>query len=181
MFICSANSNRRMSTASLTSLTKFNSNVVLTSFAQSRSTESVVQYNEIKILPSQSKNPPFVRSHSTPFRSTSSPSKYTIQQRNSRKSSQLAHLNVWISRKLAKFTKEKKAAKTLGTVMGIFIICWLPFFITNVISGICGQIGVECILSPHIVWPVLTWLGWINSAMNPFIYAYCSKDFRRYV
>jgi dopamine D1-like receptor len=24
-----------------------------------------------------------------------------------------------------------------GTVMGVFMICWLPFFVTNIISGIC--------------------------------------------
>ena len=87
--------------------------------------------------------------------------------------------NVGISRKISKFAKEKKAAKTLGTVMGIFIICWLPFFITNVISGVCGQLKVDCISNPHIVFPTLTWLGWLNSCMNPFIYACCSNDFRR--
>ncbi|ODN03166.1 Dopamine receptor 2 [Orchesella cincta] len=80
-----------------------------------------------------------------------------------------------ISRKLAKFAKEKKAAKTLGIVMGVFIVCWLPFFVTNLISGFCSS----CLQQAEFVTDITTWLGWINSGMNPVIYACMSKDFRR--
>ena len=81
-----------------------------------------------------------------------------------------------LSKKISKLAKEQKAAKTLGIVVGVFIICWLPFFVTNVLIGICNE---QCVIHPEIIMPIFTWLGYINSGVNPIIYAFAMRDFRR--
>ncbi|XP_038070780.1 dopamine receptor 2-like [Patiria miniata] len=86
------------------------------------------------------------------------------------------HANQIMGRRLlSRMNREHKAAKTLGIVVGVFVVCWLPFFVVNVASPLCPT----CISSPHIVIPLLTWLGYINSALNPAIYAFTNKSFKR--
>ncbi|XP_034233227.1 octopamine receptor beta-3R-like isoform X2 [Thrips palmi] len=69
---------------------------------------------------------------------------------------------------------EHKAARTLGIIMGTFMLCWLPFFLWYVITTLCG----EACPSPDMVVAVLFWIGYFNSALNPLIYAYFNRDFR---
>lgn len=72
-----------------------------------------------------------------------------------------------------KQTKDKKAIKTLGIIMGIFTFCWLPFFLMY-------------LFVPIFNWPIpifyerlITWIGYVNSFINPIVYALTSRDFRK--
>lgn len=67
---------------------------------------------------------------------------------------------------------DHKAAVTLGIIMGVFLICWVPFFCVNIVAAFCKT----CI--PPIVFKILTWLGYSNSAFNPIIYSIFNLDFR---
>ncbi|KAB0794834.1 hypothetical protein PPYR_11673 [Photinus pyralis] len=77
-----------------------------------------------------------------------------------------------IKAQVKRFRMETKAAKTLGIIVGGFIFCWLPFFTMYLIRAFCGG----CI--HPLLFSILFWLGYCNSAINPLIYALFSKDFR---
>ncbi|NXC43848.1 5HT6R protein, partial [Penelope pileata] len=68
--------------------------------------------------------------------------------------------------------KALKASLTLGILLGMFFVAWLPFFVTNVTQAVC-----DCV--PASFFDVLTWLGYCNSTMNPIIYPLFMRDFKR--
>ncbi|XP_041933077.1 5-hydroxytryptamine receptor 1F [Alosa sapidissima] len=70
--------------------------------------------------------------------------------------------------------RERKAATTLGLILGAFIICWLPFFVHEVIVNTCGP----CQTSGELA-NFLTWLGYLNSLINPLLYTIFNEDFKK--
>ncbi|ROT76826.1 tyramine/octopamine receptor [Penaeus vannamei] len=72
-------------------------------------------------------------------------------------------------------SKERRAARTLGIIMGSFVVCWLPFFLMYVILPFCST----CPVPNDKVINFIVWLGYINSSLNPVIYTIFNLDFRR--
>ncbi|XP_004702221.1 trace amine-associated receptor 1 [Echinops telfairi] len=70
-------------------------------------------------------------------------------------------------------SKEQKAAKTLGIVMGVFLICWCPFFVCTVADPFLDY------TIPQTLNEALIWFGYLNSTFNPMVYAFFYPWFRR--
>uniref|UniRef100_A0A3P8T323 Trace amine associated receptor 1 n=1 Tax=Amphiprion percula TaxID=161767 RepID=A0A3P8T323_AMPPE len=67
---------------------------------------------------------------------------------------------------------ERKATKTLATVMGVFLLCWTPYFLCIIFQPLTYDV------TPIAVIETLNWLTLSNSMLNPFIYAFFYSWFR---
>nr|XP_055042946.1 trace amine-associated receptor 3-like [Misgurnus anguillicaudatus] len=69
--------------------------------------------------------------------------------------------------------RERKAAKTLALVMGVFFICWLPFSIAAAVDPFLNFV------TPAVVYEALIWFAYFNSACNPLIYGFFYPCFQK--
>nr|XP_046230027.1 trace amine-associated receptor 1-like [Scatophagus argus] len=67
---------------------------------------------------------------------------------------------------------ERKATKTLAIVLGVFLLCWTPFFLYITFVPLSNK------SAPVPVIETLNWLALSNSMFNPFIYAFFYSWFR---
>ncbi|KAF6726545.1 Alpha-2A adrenergic receptor [Oryzias melastigma] len=70
--------------------------------------------------------------------------------------------------------REKRFTFVLAVVIGVFVICWFPFFFTYMLKTLCSSCFV-----PTTLFNFFFWFGYCNSALNPIIYTIFNHDFRR--
>uniref|UniRef100_A0A3B4ZNI2 Adrenoceptor alpha 2C n=1 Tax=Stegastes partitus TaxID=144197 RepID=A0A3B4ZNI2_9TELE len=113
-------------------------------------------------------------------RKSSSASKYS--SRKSRASSKSMELfssrrkrQNTVNRKKVSAAREKRFTFVLAVVMGVFVMCWFPFFFSYSLYGICR----EACKIPDTLFKFFFWIGYCNSSLNPVIYTIFNQDFRR--
>ncbi|XP_069059560.1 alpha-2C adrenergic receptor [Pleurodeles waltl] len=71
--------------------------------------------------------------------------------------------------------REKRFTFVLAVVMGVFVVCWFPFFFSYSLYGLCRE---RCEI-PETLFKFFFWIGYCNSSLNPVIYTIFNQDFRR--
>ncbi|CAF1440797.1 unnamed protein product [Adineta ricciae] len=82
-----------------------------------------------------------------------------------RSASKMKQATVW--------NQQEKAFRQLFAIVFGFTVCFLPYFILYMVVAFCGSCVSERFLT------VTIWLGYVNSTINPFLYALSNKHFRR--
>ncbi|XP_060078637.1 5-hydroxytryptamine receptor 2C-like [Ylistrum balloti] len=68
---------------------------------------------------------------------------------------------------------EEKASKVIGVVFILFVVCWAPFFIVNILTVLCRS----CDFDNNLI-AAFVWLGWVSSTLNPIIYTMFNNTFK---
>uniref|UniRef100_A0A8D0BX79 Alpha-2A adrenergic receptor n=1 Tax=Salvator merianae TaxID=96440 RepID=A0A8D0BX79_SALMN len=82
--------------------------------------------------------------------------------------------NVKASRWKGRQNREKRFTFVLAVVIGVFVVCWFPFFFTYTLTAVCKSCHV-----PDTLFKFFFWFGYCNSSLNPVIYTIFNHDFRR--
>ncbi|XP_060766693.1 alpha-2Da adrenergic receptor-like [Neoarius graeffei] len=70
--------------------------------------------------------------------------------------------------------RERRFTFVLAVVMGVFVLCWFPFFFTYSLQAVCNQCR-----APEGLFKLFFWIGYCNSSVNPIIYTIFNRDFRK--
>ena len=68
-----------------------------------------------------------------------------------------------------------RGSRFIGFIVVLFYFCWLPYVTVSLIGNICLSCGLRI---PYAVYDAFLALGFLNSALNPFLYPFHDKHFK---
>ncbi|XP_022096904.1 histamine H3 receptor-like [Acanthaster planci] len=76
-------------------------------------------------------------------------------------------------RSTSDYRKHRKAAVTLALIVGVFLVCWVPYWIQQLV--LLSYLTQD---NPVLATDALAYLLWSNSAVNPVLYAVTNPRIR---
>ena len=73
------------------------------------------------------------------------------------------------------YSRNMKAAKTTAMFVVVIFLCWQPYTYFSIIANLVGDTWDPY---PYELYLVLLMLGYLNSALNPFLFAFRNKRFQ---
>lgn len=67
--------------------------------------------------------------------------------------------------------------KTLLIVIGLFFVCWSPFFIASLLYYYCFTCPFDDVTLHHLR-GFTKWMHYLNSCCNPIVYGFCNINFK---
>ena len=71
-----------------------------------------------------------------------------------------------------------KAVKTIGFVLGVFIVSWMPSLVVSVVDYVTANDQCMDHKLAYVVWPWIEAIAFTSSAINPWIYCFRNGEFR---
>ena len=71
-----------------------------------------------------------------------------------------------------------KAIKTIGFVLGVFIVSWMPSLVVSVVDYVTASDKCVDHRLAYVVWPWIEAIAFTSSAINPWIYCFRNGEFR---
>jgi len=86
-----------------------------------------------------------------------------------------------MSRAERKLKKEEAAQRKITTMMavivGTFVLCWFPFAVMFILLPYNADVAEYLFANPYII-EIITWIGYVNSSLNPMIYAIMNPEIK---